>query len=63
MAHEMEPPQTENEADRPRAQKFFATIAAESRRPSFGEMQAGWTKALLARAQEAQLYDPTKEPA
>jgi hypothetical protein len=46
-----------------KAQAFFATLAAESRRPSFGEMQSGWTRNLLLRAQEAGLFDPTLENA
>lgn len=39
-------------------QEFFAALATEARRPSFGEMQSGWLKNLLIRAQEAQLYLP-----
>ena len=41
-----------------RAQSFFAAIAVEIRRPHFGEVQAGFMKALLLRAQEAHLYTP-----
>lgn len=45
-----------------RTQKFFADFAAETRRPHFGEQQAGWMRSLLLRAEEARLYDPTQEP-
>lgn len=50
-------------ATRHRTQCFFAQLATEARRPSYGEMQAGWTRSMLLRAQEAGLYDPTKEHA
>lgn len=40
------------------AQRFFAQMAAESRKPHFGEMQAGWMRSLLIRAEEAGLFDP-----
>lgn len=53
---------TANE-ERAKSQRFFAALAAEMRKPSFGEMQAGWMRALLIRAQEASLYDPTQENA
>lgn len=56
--------QREAEADfeghRHRTQAFFADIAHEMRRPSFGEMAASTMQALLNRAQEAQLYTPEK---
>ena len=48
-------------ATRERAQRFFAVLAAEMRRPSFGEQSAGIIRALLLRAEEASLYSPTLE--
>ncbi len=44
-----------------RAQAFFASLAAEVRRPSYGVMQRDFAIELLKRAQEAKLYEP--EPA
>jgi hypothetical protein len=44
-----------------KTQRFFAQLALEARKPSFGEQAAGWTRALLLRAQEAGLFDPTLE--
>lgn len=41
-----------------RAQLFFATIAAEMRRPSFGDMAKSVLGPVLLRAQEANLYTP-----
>lgn len=49
------------EEERQKSQAFFAQLAGESRKPHFGDMQKDWLKALLVRAQEAQLYDPTKD--
>jgi hypothetical protein len=43
------------------AQKFFAGLAAEIRRPGVGENFKVYTQQLLLRAQEIQLYDPAKE--
>lgn len=43
-----------------RAQAFFADIALEMRRPSFGEMAASTMQSLLNRAIEAKLYTPEK---
>ncbi len=53
LAHEQQP------ADR--AQEFFAALAAETRRPSFGDKDREFVRNLLLRAQEAGLFDPTKE--
>lgn len=52
----------ENERLKAAPQKFFADFAAEMRRPSFGEMQAGFMRTLLLRAQEAKLYTPPENP-
>jgi hypothetical protein len=41
-----------------RAQAFFASLAAEMRRPSYGEQSREFARALLLRAQEANLYTP-----
>ena len=45
-------------AERAKAQRFFASLAAEMRKPSFGEQSQSLMRALLLRAQEAQLYRP-----
>jgi hypothetical protein len=45
----------------PVAQSFFAQLAAETRRPHYGHHALEWTRALLIRAQECGLYDPTAE--
>jgi hypothetical protein len=44
--------------ERNKSQAFFAELAAETRKPHYGEMQSGWVKALLVRAQERGLYKP-----
>ena len=43
-----------------RSHNFFAQMATESRRSSFGIFEKDFIKALLIRAQEAGLYDPNK---
>ena len=43
------------------SQQFFARLAAEMRRPSFGERDREVVKNILLRAQEAGLYRP-EEP-
>lgn len=43
-----------------RSHNFFATLAAESAKPSFGFQQREWVRALLVRAHEAGLYDLTE---
>lgn len=48
---------------RARPQAFFANLAREIRRPSYGVLQKDFASALLLRAQEAGIYDPSKEPA
>lgn len=48
---------------RSHCQGFFANLATEARRPHFGDQQRGWLQSFLLRAQEAGLFDPTKEPA
>jgi hypothetical protein len=48
---------------RTKAQRFFAQLALEARKPSFGEQAAGWTRSLLIRAEEAGLFDPKLENA
>lgn len=44
-----------------RSQKYFADLAAEARKPHFGEHEKQFTRALLLRAEEAGLYTPDKE--
>jgi hypothetical protein len=44
-----------------RAQKFFADIAAEMRKPHFGERGRELMAAILVRAEEAKLYTPERE--
>lgn len=39
-------------------QTFFSTMAAEARRPHFGDQAKEWTRSLLLRAEEAGLYHP-----
>jgi hypothetical protein len=43
---------------RARTQAFFAQLATEMRRPSFGDMAKSYFQPLLMRATEAQLYIP-----
>ena len=45
-------------AERQKAQRFFAELAAEMRKPHFGEAFREYQRALLTRAQEANLYTP-----
>jgi hypothetical protein len=40
------------------SQQFFEALAAEARKPHFGDREKQWTAALLIRAQEAGLYTP-----
>jgi hypothetical protein len=44
-----------------RAQAFFAQLAAEARKPHFGDAFRDYQRALLLRAQEQGLYTP-EEP-
>lgn len=43
-----------------RTQAFFQRLADEMRRPSYGDMARDFGRALLLRAQEANLYTPTE---
>lgn len=45
-------------APRLRAQLFFEELANETRKPHFGDQAREWVRALLLRAQEADLYRP-----
>jgi hypothetical protein len=41
-----------------RTQLFFEELAAETRKPHFGQQAREWVQALLVRAEEAGLYQP-----
>ncbi len=43
-----------------KSQKFFADLAAESRKPHFGDQTKSWVASLLVRAEEAGIYAPEK---
>lgn len=45
-------------AEQMKAQSFFAQLAADIRKPSYGVMQRDFVESLLKRAQEANLYSP-----
>ena len=44
--------------DEPPSQRFFANLAAEMRKPAFGDHARDIYAALLVRAQESGLYTP-----
>lgn len=46
-----------------RTQLFFATYAAETRKPHYSQQHREWVRSMLVRAHEAGLYDITQEPA
>ena len=46
---------------RDKAQAFFASYAAESRRPHCSDRDKGWIANLLLRAEEAGLYSPAPQ--
>ena len=41
-----------------KSQAFFSGLAAEIRKPSYGDQHREFVRALLIRAQEAELYSP-----
>ena len=43
-----------------KAQKFFAELAAEARKPHYGGQSREWMQALLIRAETEGLYTPEK---
>ncbi len=48
------------EVPRGDSQAFFAQLAAESLRPSYGGQERDFIRSLLIRAEESKLYDPTR---